>query len=67
MIFWRKYKGRGVLNDGVFHKLLCVLKFPVFFSPPDNSPFCVVLYIMYISMFVCIYVVSYKLCYFRNK
>ena len=30
-------------------------------------PFCVVLYIMYISMFVCIYVVSYKLCCFRNK
>ena len=28
---------------------------------------CVVLYILYISMFVCIYVVSYKLCCSRNK
>ena len=59
--------GGGLLSDGVFHKLLCVLKFPMFFSPPDNSPFCVVLYIMYTSMFVCLYVVSYKLCCFRNK
>ena len=46
--------GGGSMSDGVFHKLLCVLKFPVFFSPPDSSPFCVVLYIMYISMYVCI-------------
>ena len=55
------------LSNGVFHKLFCVLKFPVFFSPPDSSPSCIALYILYISMFVFIHVVSYKLYCFRNK
>ena len=51
----------------MFHKLCCVLKDPVFFSPADSSPFCFVLYILYILVFVCIYVVSYKICGFWNK
>ena len=63
--------GGGGVSDGAFmcafYKIFCVKKFSVFFSQPDISPFSFVLCILYISMLVCIHVVSNKLYRFWNK